>query len=884
MKTERPLDPRGSLAKQVLWKCSRRFTLVAAGMLLAGGSIMTSCSQYDLDERTPEGWGSSIYSWLDEHGNYTNTVRMINDLGYREVLAKTGSKTLFVADDDAYNRFYAKNDWGVKSYNDLTVSQKKLLLFGSMMNNSMQLNSLPSVQGNPPREGESMRRFASSSPYDSVTVIRPSQMPDNRYWKRFRESGQPMVCMTDNTEKTLVQFIEKLLVNKRITNSDYDFLFNNTTKRQAGDASINGVQVATPNIKCSNGFIHQMQEIVMPLPNMAEVIKMKGVASQYNRLLERYCAPYPDMTPDRNGSMTMQYNFLYPDRKVDTVYQKRFFSQKSQGGSSLNKSPDNGPVTTLKFDPEWNAYYSGDAQSGNTAIQRDMAVMMVPSNAAMDEYWANGAGKILRDQYGSWDKVPDDVVAELINNNMLSSFVISVPSKFSSILNDANDPMGVDIADIDSVWLGCNGAVYLTNKVYSPTSFVSVLYPALTNESMKILYWAAQKCRYNVYLNSLNARYSLFIPDNEALLQYIDPCSYGKGKTQLFRFHWDPTKVSQPDRQADDRVWASIWNYDPETGEIGDSIGKANFDMIKDRLQDILDNHIVIGDVEDGKEYYQTKGGTVLRIKRNGEGTFTVQGSYQADNGTQLEIAKVYDQTKDGNGKAYVLHSEPIMTTRKSVFDVLKEHEEFSLFSEMLEGSGLLERIHDKQYSTPTDNLSPFNTYHYTVYVPTNESIQQLLDSGKLPTWEQVEMGKETGNAEQATADSLAIVSFLKYHIQDNSLIIGGGSDDDDHETALIDSKTHRFYQVHTTLKDNELTICDKATDDWLIANPSMRGSAEYNSRLARVLTSTGLYNLMAREYQYNSTSASGATQIQTTSAAIIHLIDKPLMYSTTLK
>ena len=851
---------------------------VLAALLASGSGLLLSCDKYDLDERTPEGWGSSIYSWLDEAGNYTTTVRMIDELGYREVLAKTGSKTLFVADDAAYERFFQHNTWGAKSYSDLTISQKKLLLFGSMMNNSLQLNSLPSVQGNPPREGESMRRFASSSPFDSVTIMQPAQMPDNRYWKRFKDAGLPMVCMTDNTEKTLVQFIEKLLVNKRITNADYDFLFNNTTRREAGDASINGVQVETPNIKCSNGFIHQMAEVITPLPNMAELIRQKSNVSEYNDLLERYCAPYPDLHPDRDGSMTMQYNFLYPDRKVDTVYQKRFFSKKSQGGAELNKSPDNGAVTLLKFDPEWNAYYAGDVQTGNTAIQRDMAVMMVPSNQALQEYWTSGAGRILRDQYGTWDKVPDDVVSELINNNMLSSFVISVPSKFASILNDANDPMGVDIADIDSVWLACNGAVYLTNKVYSPTSFVSVLYPALTNESMKILYWAAQKCRYNVYLNSLNARYSLFIPDNNALLQYIDPCSYGKGKTQLFRFHWDPTKVAQQDRLADERVWASIWNYDPETGEVGDSIGKATFDEIKDRLQDILDNHIVIGDVEDGKELYQTKGGTILRIGRSADGNMTVAGSYQIDNGTPLTVSKVYDQTVDGNGKAYVLSSEPIMTTRKSVFDVLGEYEEFALFREMLEGSGLLERIHDRQYSTPSDNLSPFNTYHYTVYVPTSESIQRLIDSGKLPTWEMVETGKEMGNEEQATADSLKIVNFLKYHIQDNSLIIGGGSDDDDHETALIDSKTQRFYQLHTWLDGNTLTIRDNATYEWAIAN-GKTGSEEYNARLAKVVTSSGLYNLMAREYQYNSTSANNASQIQTTSAAIIHLIDKPLIY-----
>ena len=122
---------------------------------------------------------------------------------------------------------------------------------------------------------------------------------------------------------------------------------------------------------------------------------------------------------------------------------------------------------------------------------------------------------------------------------MLSSFISSVPSKFQNILNDANDPMGVTPDAIDSVWLGCNGAVYLTNRVYSPTAYVSVSFPALVNESMRIMYWGIEQLQYDVYLNSLNSYYSFFIPKNEAMLQYIDPCSYGKSQTQLLRFHYE---------------------------------------------------------------------------------------------------------------------------------------------------------------------------------------------------------------------------------------------------------------------------------------------------------------------------------------------------------
>ncbi|MBO6030689.1 MAG: hypothetical protein J6Q22_04390, partial [Prevotella sp.] len=483
--------------------------------LLVGVFVLSSCQQYDLDENTPEGWGNSIYSWLEEQGNFTNTVRMINDLNYQEVLGKTGSKTLFVADDAAYDRFYGNNPWGVKRYEDLSLAQKKMLLFGNMIDNSIQLNSLSTIQGKPLKEGQAMRRFSALSEYDTIPVLKTQDMPDNKYWKRHRDSGKDMVCMEDGTAVPMLLFLEAQLSNNRITNEDYNFLFNHTTNRQSGDASVNGINVVEDNIRCANGFIHRTAEVVTPLTNMAELIAKKPQVSMFNKLLERFCAPYPD---GKDLAKTERYNYLY-GTSVDTVYTKRFFNEKNQ--VAVNRTPDGGGVPAqLLFDPEWNSYYSTsnkDNSEGNAAEQRDMAVMMVPSDDAMKEYW-NGAGKPLSENYASWDDVPDDVIIKLLNVNMLPSFTSSVPSKFDAVLNDANDPMGVNVADIDSVWMSCNGAIYLTNKVYSPTAYVSVSFPALINRNMKIIDWAITQCKYNVYLNALGSDYSFFIPTNNALI------------------------------------------------------------------------------------------------------------------------------------------------------------------------------------------------------------------------------------------------------------------------------------------------------------------------------------------------------------------------------
>ena len=299
---------------------------------------------------------------------------------------------------------------------------------------------------------------------------------------------------------------------------------------------------------------------------MAELIATKPQVSIFNRIMERFCAPYPDKTPDQAGSITADYNFNY-DAAVDTVYTKRFFNQKI--GQETRETPDGGRIPArLLFDPEWNSYYSANVKStadGNADEQRDMAVMMVPSDQAMMDYWT-GAGKPLSENFASWDDVDDETIIELLNVNMLPSFVSSVPSKFDGILNDANDKMGVKITDVDSVWMACNGAVYLTNKVFSPTRYVSVLFPPLINKTMRILNWAVTQCKYNVYLNALGTDYSFFVPTNNALLEYIDPCSYGKESLQLLSFRWDETT-----KNDDERVYAVVYNYDPVTG-ILDSI------------------------------------------------------------------------------------------------------------------------------------------------------------------------------------------------------------------------------------------------------------------------------------------------------------------------
>ena len=855
------------------------YGLLAVGCGLLAGSL-TSCSEYDLDEKTPAGWDRSIYSWLSEQGNFTNMVRLIDDLNYSEVLAKTGSKTLFAADDAAFELFYKNNSWGVNKYEDLTTAQKRKLLFGAMINNSYQVQSLSSTP-NPsgaPIEGDAMRRNSALEPFDNVQLMGKRNIPDAPYWKFYRDRDS-LVVLHDATATPMIHFIERHMVNKQITNDDYDFLYNYTTHRKSGDASVNGAQIVEQNIRCLNGFVNRMSEVVTPLPNMADIIMSKPNTTVFAHLLNRYSVLDwlgDDMKDSYNASQ---------GANVDSVYQLRYFSDRSQGktftASHNQVSVANGE---LPFDPGWNGYYIPSNTSEGTAMQQDMAVMLVPSDAAINEYWENGAGAALRKSFGSWDNVPYSTLTEFMSANMLPSLVSSVPSKFQFILNDAADPMGITKADVDSVWLACNGAVYLTNHVFTPTSFVSVMYPTVVDPNMSIMLWAIKKLNYQAYLNSLNSRYSFFLPSNNALLEYIDPCSYGKPQRQLLRFHYNPDLKGA-------EVYASIHNIDPVSGLPGDSIGvyktsggvpRLGQDAVLNRLYDILDDHVVIGDVEDGHEYYRTKGGTILRVRDVNQGAngMKVEGSRQINGETPaVPVSFIYDQTNGGNGKSYILEQRPVMGTRQTVFNILGQHPEFSRFRELLHGSDLIETKHDKRFACSDSCISTFNNFHYTVYVPTNESIDKLIADGKLHTWDEVaELDTMIAEQNEKYHEYVSqLNAFLRYHIQDNAVMINGdnttGMDEFDengnfmthYETAYLESdgdvKTFKKLKVKTNKEGSQISIIDEAG----------------NTR--RVMTEkAGLFNLMAREYTYEQSEKSQATHIHNSSSAVIHLIDGPLL------
>ena len=822
---------------------------------------LVSCQDDELVGQ-PSWLNNSIYGYLQEQGNYGCLTQLINDLNMTDVLNMTGSKTLFAADDAAFDAFFKSNSWNVKSYDELSLAQKKILLNSSMVNNAYLIELLSNVPGNPPQEGMCMRREVALSVYDSVARILPADMPATHYWDKVRGRKNGVLLMRDNSSQPMIHLLPRFMKTNKITDSDLSKLTNGHAT-SASESWVNGIKVLTPtDITCKNGYVQKVEQVVTPVDNMAEIIHKHPIMSQWAELLDLYSAPIYD------ANATQNYNRLYGTQ--DSVFVLRYFAEQANGGSNLQDpdNPENQVPGYLTFDPGWNQYMY--TNSYDKTFEYDCGAMLVPSNSAIEKWW-DGEGRALQDVYSSLAEVDVNVLNKLINVNMLTSFADHVPSKFASITNDAKVSMGVKPEDVDSCFMGCNGVVYLTNKVFAPAAYRSVSFPALvrSNTTMGVVYNAIESLGLDAYLNAMDTRYSLVLPTNNAFLEYIDPVTYGESTSTLYKFYWDDERQS---------IYAETYQYNMTTGQILDpehytttyapmpapgSIADKNGNPIWNRLNDIMENAIVVGDIEDGHTYYKTKGGSIIKVNRGGSQGILLSGGLQVEQSNPVEATTIYDQTESGNGKAYVIEDRLLMPSRKSVYTTLTEHPEYARFLELLSGGdpdsteySLLTSVLDDNHTCVDQNITLFDTYNYTVYVPTNETIEKLHEEGILPYWTDFE----------ATTDETLrykiknrIVNFLRYHIQDNSVFIGDNSESGiKYETSMLNPESRRFYSIRVDKTANGIELTDNM------------GNAP-----VKVVTTEGLYNNVCREYNFDK----GRNTIYTSSSAVVHMIDGALFY-----
>lgn len=850
---------------KVFYHCGK--ILIISTVLI---SFFTSCKdEYIYDNQEPEWLGNSIYEYLTTSGNFTVTVKMIDDLGYKDVMEKTGSKTLFVASDSAYNEFFKNNSWGISKYENLTLAQKKLLLNFSMLNYMYTLQKLSNYNvGGNLIEGTAMRQETELSPIDSISIDKGDQLPKNPKWNSYLDKG--IYLLKDNTSKTIVYFTKDFISKHGITDADFSTLTNGKT-RNATDVYIFDNKVIKRDIRCKNGYIHVLQSVMVPPLNMSEYIAKNTNTTIFSKLLDRFCVPIYD---EANTSLYKQFHANF----TDSIFIKRYFA--SLGGITNQLDKNNLPkgltvVNLLPFDPGWNSFKSG-------AMEADMATMFVPTDDAMNNYFNSGIGSILKDRFGSWENIPDEIILPFLKRHMRTSLTESVPSKFNKMVDAENYRLPVEKTHIDKSYTAVNGEVFVTNSVYPPVDYISVYSPILLSSNSKIMNWAINISQtsvdgtkfafYKLYLNSLVSKYSVFMPTDEYFQKYVDPIAYGQIVSGVMKY-WYNTKTNV--------VNATVYKYDKTTQTIGDSVDViTNTTYIQNRLWELLDGHIVVGDVEADDKYFITKGNDLIKVTGSGS-SMSVQGGGDLYAGTQCNVTKVFKQY---NGNTYFIDKQ-IQPSLRSVYKALSENADFSEFFNLLNGvpDSYINQIFELQGIDY--RVKFFNAFRYTVYVPTNEAVLNAISQGKITPWATIDALAEP----QRTTEIAKMVRFLKYHFQDNAVFFGKTLNEQYQSATIKNDNTETHFG---TAKNKYYKIGVKGTASSLILTMDTKTGDPI--RTANVITSNGLYNIIVKDYifsklpsAYKNVDGTGIvnglifnnSSIVSSASAVIHQIDNVLTF-----
>lgn len=843
--------------KKEIRKLFRKYLLIET-ILLIGILLTVSCKdEYIYDNQEPEWLGASIYDYLNSSENYTYYTQIIEEVGYKEVLAKTGSKTLFVADDAAFDAFFKNNPWNVSSYDNLSLTQKKLIIKFSMIDNAYLIETLSNYYNGSLQEGTAMRRSTSVSVLDSIPFESGDMLPLGRFWDGHRSKG--IYLQKDASDWPMVHFLEGSLKSAGIDNADFNLITG--VDRDPNDAHIFSIKVKERDITCKNGYIHVLEKVLIPPVNVAEYLKQNSDSKIFSNLLDRFCAPY------YNSAQTNEYNQINPEHPIDSIYEKIYYSDYD----GRDRYPDGSLIRTellLPFNPGSNDYVSSAA---NSSLQSDMAAVFAPTNEAMTNYFENGAGVILKNRFGSWEGTPDYIIMKLLNRHLRESFLETVPGRFDKLVDANNSPIPIEPGDIASSYVGLNGVVYNTKKVYPPNDYISVYAPVLLSDKTTVFNWAVSENEFDLYLNALKSTYSFFVPTDEYFKNYIDPISYAKDVKGVMKY-WYNTETNT--------VNATVYAYDLLTGTVGDSVNTiTNRAFLSNRLLDLLDSHIVIGNVESGGKYYFTKNGNIILVDGTGA-NLKVQAGYDIQSNT---VVNVIDEGlyRQENGTTYFV-DKPLQMPLQSVYKILSETPEFSEFFGLLNGFPATKEIFVKKtnYYGIDFNISFFNTFNYSVYVPTNEAIVQAIDDGLIMNWEKID---RLENAEEKLEAISKLERFLRYHFQDNSVFLDGES-------------YYKLYQT-ATIKDNNLetqfkTYKDKYYRLGITCDGKNIKLDTENYGTANVVRNNGLYNILTRDYifsgnpqAYREIDGTGAgadfanSSIITSSTAVIHQIDNILRF-----
>ncbi|MEA5260346.1 fasciclin domain-containing protein [Arcicella aquatica] len=529
----------------MMYQYSFRYFFVMLGIVF---TLLSSCTKEELDiYKRPETLEPPIYQTLQNKGNFTTLLGVIDKSGYQRTLSSAGYWTFFAPNDEAFKAYFTTTGLTLASLDSMKAREliQNVLVFNAF--DKSRLADYQSPLGW--QESRAFRRktafytgFYDETTFDGTKLKAVSlNRPNNNY------------IVGDNNNKHISYFIDEYFTAVGLSAADYNYFYPTST--YAG-FNVMEAKVVNADIFAENGMIHEIDKVLTPQPSIDEFLRTKPQYSVFKNLIEKYAATYA-----LNDAMTTKYSNL--TGKGDKIYVKTF-----------NKQASSGKFLTFATNCE-NFLKNADNDS-----QLDMWTAFIPTNDVLTQY----INSVLLENYTSLDAMPPGIVIDLINAHLFPTTVW--PTKFRNSFNALGEEARFDAASnvIEKKVLS-NAMLYGTNKVQESNLFSSVYSKAYLDPKYSIMTRVLDMDWKNTILNP-RVNYTLFMISDEAFKAAGYDYDPSKFVSNVANSEWGYTAPGTTTRTSGTSILANLQRivatsvvYTPQN-QLNDLSGKGVIDAI----------------------------------------------------------------------------------------------------------------------------------------------------------------------------------------------------------------------------------------------------------------------------------------------------------------
>ncbi|WP_132434056.1 fasciclin domain-containing protein [Natronoflexus pectinivorans] len=459
----------------------RMVVLLAVLVLISSG-----CEDEDYFERP--GWlEKPIYNYLEEQGNFNYYLACVDKSGFTRNLKSSGFYTVFAPNDAAFTEFMSEH--GINSIDDISnelahqIVSYSLVAVGSLSEqiDDYQREVLPEERER--NQNIAFKRttfnYKGVYTYTDYNGVERNVIDVNAVLENPNLGGT--FVMNDFNMKSIPFFTERFLNSNGLSVFDYNFFFPET---EFSGFNVVDAKVLDHDIVTENGVIHVVDKVILPLPNLEELLMTTDESSDFFNMLENYKVSYFRAPRD----------FEIQQEQATGQYREIFV--KSYGSLHF-------PPTVENF-----LRYGGGYRTDN---QIDGWTMFAPTNQALQNYLNT---EFLGRGYNSLDEMPQFVIDEFLNAHFFRTTVW--PSRFDHVQNHFGEPARFDVStNVVGQAMGSNGLFYVVNKVQETNAFSTVLGDILLSPSYTTMYQALVSTENNFILRNPILHLDVFLINNQ---------------------------------------------------------------------------------------------------------------------------------------------------------------------------------------------------------------------------------------------------------------------------------------------------------------------------------------------------------------------------------